>query len=49
MPQDVADRFESYLEKEWLKQELQADLKLTALHRDVLKLLRCYVKATIGE
>ena len=49
MPQDVADRFEYYLEKEWLKPELQADLKLTALHRDVLRLLRCYVKATIGE
>jgi hypothetical protein len=48
MSSEVAERFEQNLEKEWLKHELQADLKLTALHRDVLKLLRCYIKASSG-
>ena len=28
-----------------LKPQLEADLKLVALHRDVLKLLRCYASA----
>ena len=44
MNEEVALNYENELENLWLKPILQADLKSAAVHRDVLKLLRCYVK-----
>ena len=38
-------KFEEKLSELGLKDTLQADLKLMGLHRDVLKLLRCFEQA----
>ena len=38
-------KFEEKLNQLGLKETLQADLKLKGLHRDVLKLLRCFEQA----
>ena len=46
MTDEQALKFEELLAELRLKDRLQADLKSTALHRDVLKLIRCFVKAT---
>ncbi len=42
---DVKAKFDENLAELALKSTLQADLKLMGLHRDVLKLLRCFVLA----
>ena len=42
---DVKAKFEQKLNENNLKDTLQADLKLMGLHRDVLRLLRCFVTA----
>ena len=38
----IKDKFEEKMKLEGLKETLQADLKLKGLHREVLKLIRCF-------